>query len=795
MTTQLDVFISSKMQELADERKALQELLPKLGQDMLRMRAWVFEQTAPASEASIREVYLDALRNSALYIGLFWNEYGEWTIDEFERATEWGIDRHIYVKNVNPEQRDPRLEQFLAKQSDVRFGITPRWFTDVDDLKEQVRRSIERWLLDRQIAHHSATTAIIATMADDVPELPRKLVGREDVIDETLALLEDNDRVLLHGFGGTGKSAVAASIAAEWIDDGRGQVIWMKAGNAPADDLFEALGRAFGAQQQIAAVEGDARVQAVRHLLAENKGLLVLDDVWNGAALATMVKALPRRMPLLATSRQRYPLDEIIEVGQLKPDEALKLLGLHLRRRDFSDNAAAHQLCEMLGYHAFALEVASKTMKAYSLEPAELVQRIEDAPHDLVMPANFGELGRTSIKALLDASIDALDRNLYDVFVTFGGMFEPTVTPELLARTMHADDDRLADALADLDMRGLVSARSLKQIPYYQMHDLAYSYARTMFLNKGLGYDDAIAACREFAAAHAADLDLLDIEQSNLLEAAETAQQLGQPDAVMDIMRCLTVDGPYMAARGHTSRSLQLHHDAIDIALERGESEVAHYLLSRLGNNYASFAGDFATAFEIYERAYMLAEQMGDAHRQAILLTVMGTVRFRQGADDADDYHARAEAIARENDDDVALCQILEHRGGEAYMHPQQPDYERGRQFSDEAAAIAERLGAHQIRFFALINRGGCEQALGLAETALETHNTAYELAQAQDNHYWMAGALNAMGEDYHLLGDRDRAQQTLDAALSLWRRIGAKSEADKLIDYMERHEYDIKPE
>jgi hypothetical protein len=89
MTTQLNIFISSRMNELASERKIVQELIPTLGTALVNLRTWVFEADAPASNASIRQVYLNALKNSALYIGLFWNGYGEWTIDEFARATEW----------------------------------------------------------------------------------------------------------------------------------------------------------------------------------------------------------------------------------------------------------------------------------------------------------------------------------------------------------------------------------------------------------------------------------------------------------------------------------------------------------------------------------------------------------------------------------------------------------------------------------------------------------------------------------------------------------------------------------
>ncbi len=782
------------MQELAAERRVLQDLLPTLGQDILKLRAWVFEGDAPASDKSIREVYLEALQGSVLYIGLFWHDYGEWTIDEFERASEWGIERHIYVKNIEPEKRDPRLQDFLEKQGDVRFGITARWFTDLDDLRDQVSKSVEKWLLDRQIAHHSATSAVFAHIADDVPDLPRRLIGRDDLIDEIEMLLEDGARVLLQGLGGSGKSALAATIAAQYIEDGHGPVIWIKAGDAEATAIFEALARMFDAQSEIAGKSGDELTHVLRHRLAETKALLVLDDAWSGSALAELIRAVPRRMPVLVTSRQRYPLDEIIEVGELRPEEALKLLGYHVRRRDFAQDPDAARLCELLGYHAFALEIASKTLKVYDLSPAALLQRIEDLPHDLAMPANFGELGRTGIKSLLDTSVNALDKDLYDTFVTLGGMFEPTSSSELLARTMALDETSVADRLERLTMRGLVDPRAFKGLRYYRLHDLAYSYARTMFLNKGLHYDPAIRACRDYAAHHKDDLDALDVEQSNLLEAAEAANQMDQREILVEIMRTLTVDGPYFAARGHTALSLQLMEQAITTARAMQQTETAHYLLSRLGNTYVDFLGDHQRALESYQEALALARELEDRQREAILLTVIAKVRFLQNQADSDEYYEEAEAIARSLDDPFALSFVLHHRGF-YWLNRPDPDYQRCFALSREAADIASQHDLHEIYFYSLINQGAAEFEMGQAADALSTHQTAYALAQAQSNQPWMASALQSMGEDYDRLQARDKAQSSLDEALQLWRTSGGKVQADTLIKFMEAKAYSVKPD
>ncbi len=203
---EISVFISSKMQELAPERQILFEFLPTLNTDMVQIKPWIFENDAPASDNSIREVYLEALKNSALYIGLFWNEYGEWTIDEFERASERNIPRHIYLKDVEANDRKLDLTEFLNKHSSVEYGITAKWFKTLEDLKEAVEQSINTWVHQHIIQRPGDLRARLFRSSNDIYELPEHFVGREDERRQLQVMLKNkNARVLIQGFGGEGK--------------------------------------------------------------------------------------------------------------------------------------------------------------------------------------------------------------------------------------------------------------------------------------------------------------------------------------------------------------------------------------------------------------------------------------------------------------------------------------------------------------------------------------------------------------------------------------------------------------
>jgi tetratricopeptide (TPR) repeat protein len=184
---------------------------------------------------------------------------------------------------------------------------------------------------------------------------------------------------------------------------------------------------------------------------------------------------------------------------------------------------------------------------------------------------------------------------------------------------------------------------------------------------------------------------------------------------------------------------------------------------------------------------------MDNSQREAILLTVIGTVRFRQKADDADDYHQQAEAIAREHEDAIVLAQVVHNRGAQAVHETNpEPDYELGRKLSDEAAQIAQDRGLVDVYFFSLLNRGAAELNLDLYQDALNTHQIAFDFAKSQQNILWMGESAFAMGQDYHMLGERTEAQGSLDEAIKYFKECGAKALIDELAEFSDTNDYQI---
>lgn len=775
MTTTLDIFISSKMQELKREREALYRLLPALAFGDIKLRAWVFEEDAPASNKSIRDICLEALQNSALYIGLFWNEYGEYTIEEFERATEWGLERHIYVKDVEAEKRDPRLTQFLNQQGDVNYGTTSKWFETVPELEASVRKSIEIWIQSKLRAHPGATSAVLIEDPDDLVERPRKLIGRDQLGREITLLLDEREHVLLQGFGGMGKTALAAGLSADWIKAGKGKVLWLKTGSAPVDMLFEALARPFGQQQSIIRESRESRLLAVRKLLRESGvKLLVLDDCWNGEALFTLLKAIPSDMAVLATARQRYGMERIRDVGELQPADALKLLEYHA---DFlySDDAVAGQLCKTLGYHAFAVEIAGKTLKAHQWNPKELLTKIKDAPHNLNTPADFSDKERASVKHLLDSSIEILDAQARALFLSFGSFFAPDATPELL--TLHFN--RPVDSATKLlQIHGLVKhvPATDEEVEHFRVHDLAYSYARAQVndaqRNKALG------TCLAYVQRHnqpspgnyAALRPVLD----NITGAVEWAFETQRYTMVEAFVQAMQSDpnasAGFLLLRSFPNQATKLLAHAASSAEQRGDRPAQGKYLGLMGGAYREL-GQYAQAVECLEQALRIAGELTDLKSEGEWLGSLGVIYEKQGQyTRALDYFEQALKIARDTQAQRNESSIL---GSMATIYRNQGHYTRAIEHYERALTLARELGDRFREGVCLGNLGRVYEDNGQPSRALEYYDKALTITREIGDKRGEAVHLGSLGSAYRALGEYVRAIGYHEQALSITREIG----------------------
>ncbi len=805
------VFIGSTSIDLREYRESVRDVCLELGFFPIMMEH--FEAMGEGATKGSKH----KLDEADVYVGLFAFRYGyieagydrSVTEIEFDYAGERGLERLCFLADpshpwptasMDPQNAD-RLQAF---KSCINTLIRAQ-FTTPDNLKSEVMLALVKWR-ERHPAAANVLSAVLADIPDDLLEQPDPtigLIGRDALREQVHTQLTRRKRVLLQGLGGMGKTALAATVAAEWIEAG-GPALWLNVGEADPDVICAALAVPFGDQgKEVANATGDARLQALRHLLVDaGVKLLVLDDVWNGAALATVMKAVPRDLPVLITARQIYPRFKHVKVGGLDRESSLELLKLHADAGDEIKDSAAQQLCDLLGDHPFALCLAGEILETVpGMTPARLLERIQDKPFEMALPTDEQ---RTFMK-LLQASLDTLDSpDARAVFYAFGAMTVPSATEELLALYLsHAGQDvDVGAALEQLGQHGLVDYIVPKVgRGSYRMHRLVYSVARADFLKTNdhpPDFEAVRTAVCDYTRLHKTDLPALDVEINNILGTAEQARS-ADPAFLVEIMLLLVEEGTYTEFRGFTPHTLELLSAAIDAALNT-DPRAAHFLLGKRGDYYDQFVGQKDQALRDYNAALALSEQIGDPIRQAVILTTIGTVRFDQGAGDSASYHQRAFDLATTQHDDYALALVTFNRGVEEFSNEDGGSLDTALRLFQEAGASASRLiqagqattRLKKVHYSALLNSGACQNELGRLDEAIATHQQAYAFAHELDNRLWMAYAQQGLGEDFDMLKQRPQAQAAFDQAYALFVAGGVASSADALKRFMQEQGYTV---
>ena len=148
------IFISSVQREFAQERKALRDFLQN---DPLMRRffdVFLFEDL-PALDRRPDSLYLDEVEQSDLYVGLFGNDYGSEDADgispterEFDQATASGVQRLIFVKGTNDNDRHPKMQALIRKaQSEL---IRERFNTS-EELKTALYAALVKYLENQDL--------------------------------------------------------------------------------------------------------------------------------------------------------------------------------------------------------------------------------------------------------------------------------------------------------------------------------------------------------------------------------------------------------------------------------------------------------------------------------------------------------------------------------------------------------------------------------------------------------------------------------------------------------------------
>ena len=152
--SQLRLFISSVQSEFAVERRALRDYMR--GDELFGgiFDVFLFE-SVPALDRRPDELYLEQVARSDIYVGLFGSDYGAEdeagvspTEREFDHATENGIHRLIFIKEVEHGTRDPKMEALINR---AQAGLVRKRFDGLERLKTGLYAALVQYLRAQEI--------------------------------------------------------------------------------------------------------------------------------------------------------------------------------------------------------------------------------------------------------------------------------------------------------------------------------------------------------------------------------------------------------------------------------------------------------------------------------------------------------------------------------------------------------------------------------------------------------------------------------------------------------------------
>src|SRR6266496_2609601 len=438
----------------------------------------------------------------------------------------------------------------------------------------------------------------------------RSFVGRQNELNTLLHYLSVGENMAitgtatkaaaLQGMGGIGKTYLAQRLAIELQDQFPGGCILIKLGPQVQDQisaqfpLGELAKYAFGGQIPATPV-GQLQPEIVRAWLediAPGRLLVVLDDVWNPAALSIMDQALPAKAVRLVTPRHAniatllgghwQPLD------RLTREDSLALLIDRLGVwNDPGSQTDLEQLVKLLEGHAMALDIIAARIKKPQRLRSILNNLQKEIGRGVLAALNLGEgeARETSVEKSLALSYDMMNSEQKRHFRALGVFeAETLITPEVASAVWNIEDlDAVKNALFELEDLALLAQAPGSGELCYQQHGLLRTYAHALLDKAGelTSISWAHAHYSELVAhTGVADRTQMDQHLPNILAALEWTTS-NEPSL---FARLLSQSFQYLNVRGYSTLLESYLPQAITAATATGNQIQQANLLQSLGD-------------------------------------------------------------------------------------------------------------------------------------------------------------------------------------------------------------------
>ncbi len=618
-------------------------------------------------------------------------------------------------------------------------------------------------------------SAVLGSQAAQVAErrvplvpAPRRLeevalVGREDVLQEAIDRLSRGGKFYFHGAFGVGKTALASELFNRLVREHAppGGYLWGSVAEMDVEDILEWIAGALQEEAVSQATGRGAKINLLRQILSQRKGLLLgLDDVRDEAVSRALLEAAGDCALILNGDRplETGGLALAIGLGPLKQGEARQLFtSLAYPAGTKPSDAELErigQIVDRLGCLPLAVRLAARQRRqGVSLE--RLLKMLDTAPGVLLS-------SEECLKLYLDNRRQELE-----------GM---PAALQLLARLAsfpahHASIDALATGLpAEVEFeaenflveRGLVERREGDRLQLHALLALWFQNAQPAVVQAEFkAVEDWLV---EFVNQHRDDLnyDAFEMEQANLLGLLDRFQRQGRWDDLVALFRNLF---NYLRARGMWGTNLQTLEAALAHAGDmqnpfyNGWSYLHRGIMHTLRGETKAAEADLDQADQIFTQLGETYYRGKTLYRRAAITHMAGNLDLAAAqleqslawmSDRASTYD-RAGAHER-----LAGIYAVQGRMADAEAHYQ--------------AAIS--LGDPEVQARAHIELGSLARQSGDFAQAQAHYARALRLAEQLGHVLQRAALSQELGYLYYQQGSYDLAGASFDAARQVYEEL-----------------------
>ncbi|GIF72400.1 ATP-binding protein [Asanoa siamensis] len=641
----LRVFVSSTLDELAAERRAVRDAVTGL-----RLIPVMAESSARPHPP--RELYRAYLAESQLFVGVYSQRYAEApgglsVEDEYLLAEE--LPKLVYVRAGGPD-RDPRLTAMLDRiRQDAR--VSYRYFETADELRPMVRDDIALVLSERFAAPEPEPDAELAV----VPAPASPILGRDAEVAQLQKLLTDPAvrLVTLTGPGGVGKTRLATELAVLLADAYPDGVRFVELSTVTTTDL---VGAALAQELGLHTVAGRPPISDVEAYLRMRRLLLVIDNFEQVAEAAPVISTLLSAAPgvtALVASRAALRLtgEHTVEVPPLPvpdpesdySDARTGAVGLFVERaraarRDFTltpeNTQAVIEICRRLDGLPLAIELAAAKVRV--LPPPALLDRLRKGIGDLGGGARDLPVRQRTLRNTIAWSHDLLTREQQRLFCHLGA-FAGGFDLEAVETVFGPEAVDTLDALVE---NSLVKQDTRDGEPRFRMLDSIRGYALERLRDLGTWHEAHAAAARFYLdlaqrlepvlGIEPTALERLEIEHDNLNAAMNWFIDERDFWGAIHLGWAIWV---FWWLHGHIEESARYMYQVADEARDLSEEATAFLLVGTGATAFVS--GDLERAEPDLLRCREILRALGDDGNEALVVGILGTIAMRRGEFDA----------------------------------------------------------------------------------------------------------------------------------------------------------------